>query len=163
MADSIQRLQDQIRTKERELEAVGNKLAGAGFGAALTKNPLLGAVAGAYLGREKADKQRLEREIADLKNKIKDNERQISQLEQKKSQQLNTFESDKARLRANTQQKHNDLTRLRQNEQDPSKQRDLDNQIARLQNDETAQERDNTRAFEMQQAALQDQIHRLTT
>ncbi len=162
MADSIQQLKDQITTKERELGSVGNKLSGAGIGATLTKNPLVGAAAGAYLGHEKEAKKQLEREIDDLKNKIKENERQISQLEQKQSQLRNDAGSERANLKAATQQKRNDLTRQRQNEQDPSRQRELDTQIARLQSDEDAKERENSRSLDMKLADLQDQIHRLS-
>lgn len=162
MADSIQRLNDQIRAKERELDSVGNKLAGATVGAALVRNSILGAAAGALLGREKADKQRLEKEIADLKRKIQDNERQISQLEQQQSQLRNAHESDKQRIKADTKQHWNDLERQKQGEQDPNKQRDLSNQISQLQNDENTKIRDADRQFDQKLNDLQGQIHRLT-
>lgn len=59
MTQSIRELEAQLRTKESELDSIGNKLAGAGIGAAVTQGSLLGTAAGALMGRGREKKIRL--------------------------------------------------------------------------------------------------------
>lgn len=162
MAKSIPQLHNEIREKERELESLDNHIKGAGIGALIAKNPLVGAAVGAYAGREKAEMARLQKEIAQLQQNVRDTERQIAQLKEKSSQLQNTYQSDAARRKSDTQQKRKDLERLMYSEQDPGKHRVLDEQIDRLERDADADEQRKHQELEASLRALQDEVNGLS-
>ncbi len=162
MRESIQKLEDRLHEKERELESVGNKLTGAGIGAALTKNPLLGAAVGGYLGREKDHKAQLERDIAALKQQIQDTHTYIDRLHAKQASVRNTFQNDKAHFEADMRTKRRDLERQRQNAQDPNTIRQLDEQLGQFQHEVDQQEQQRSQAMEHELHSIQQEIDSLT-
>lgn len=162
MTQSIRELEAQLRTKESELDSIGNKLAGAGIGAAVTQGSLLGTAAGALMGRGREKKNKIEREIEELERKIKGNKDEVSRLHTKKSQLQNQFQSDKARFEADMRQQRTDLERQKQNEQDPDKVRALNDQLSRFQSDITTQQQQNHRAHEQELQRIQQEINALT-
>lgn len=162
MVKSIPQLENEIREKEREYESLDNHLKGAGIGAMLTKNPLVGAVAGSYAGREKSEMARIEKEIATLRQSIRDTEKHIAELKEESSQLQNTYQSDAAHRKSDLQQKRKDLERLLYSEQDPNKHRALDEQIDRLERDADSTEQQKHRELETTLRGLQDEVNRLS-
>lgn len=162
MTKSIPQLHGEIREKEHELESLNNHIKGAGIGALIAKNPLVGAAVGAYAGKEKTEAAQLEREIAQLQQAVKDTERHISQLKEQSSQLQKTYQSDAARRKDDARQKRKDLERLMYSEQDPSKRAVLEAQIDRLEHDADADEQRKHQELEASVRALQDEVNRLS-
>ena len=162
MPDSIQQLENRLHEKKKELDSLGNKLAGAGIGAALTRGLAIGAAAGALLGREKAKKADLEREVAAIERQIQSNRNEISKLETKRSQIQNDFHNNKARYEADMRQKRNDLERSKFDEQDEGKRRMIERELSEFQGKVNDQERQDEAKVNSLLDDIQRQIDRLT-
>lgn len=158
----LQALDAQLHQKKKELDTVGNKLAGAGAGALLTRGLAIGAVAGAFLGREKARKVELEREISTIEQKIKETKEAINRLESKYSKILNDFQNNRARYESTMRQNRADLERRVQSEQDPGRHQMLEKELYAFQDTINQQERQDERKKQSDLDAVRREIDALT-
>lgn len=162
MAESIRKLEDQLRDKQRELDATGSKLAGATIGTAITRGLAIGAAAGALMGREKNKKAALEREIQTLERKLQESQRRLSELKTQHTRLQNDFQNQKVRLEADARTQRAAIERKKQDTQDPDTIRAVDTELSRFQADTTERERTNQREYEKQLNTLQQEINRLS-
>lgn len=162
MPESIQYLENELRRKEHELDDAKSAVTGAGIGALLTRGSVIGAAAGALLTRDKDKRDQLEREIADLKTKLDATRDQISRLQTRRSELMNSYQNDKARFDADKRQQYNDLDRQRHEAQTPELARQFDDQLMRFRDDLKNEELSRSRTHDQELEAVQQEIDRLT-
>lgn len=162
MSSGNTQLQANLQSKKRELEKVGNKLAGAGVGAMIARSTAIGSAAGAMMGRQKNERARLEREIADIERQIQANTQKIAQLNSEKSRLENTYAANKTRAETAAHQQQNQLAMRKQNTQDPAEQRQIDAELSKSVSQSNAQAQADYRAHDLAIDRIDREIAALT-
>ena len=162
MPESIPELERQLHEKERERSSVSTRLSGAGLGAVLTRGSAAGAAVGALLSHEKDTKAQLDREIEGIKRRIQDTHARISQMQTQKTQLQNSFQDQKIRYEAEVNQRRADLERQKNDTQDPSIHKSIDEQLMRLHDEAREHERQDQLRHTKELDALQQEINTLS-